>query len=67
MQSEISQLGKSPFLYEDVGKRGVANGTLQLKHCHLSHRLFIAPKSADQLADVEVLHGGNGVVLSPLK
>ena len=57
MQGQESEFGQTAFVYEDVGKRGVANGTLQLEDSHLAHRLLLRAESRDQLGDIDAIHG----------
>jgi hypothetical protein len=61
MQGQEAKLGQSPLVYEDVGERGVPYGTLQLKDCHLAHRLFLRAQAGDQFGNIYTVHASSTV------
>jgi hypothetical protein len=62
MQRQEAELGESPLVYEDVGERGVAYGTLQLEDCHLAHRLFLRAQAGNQFGDIHAIHAYSTIV-----
>jgi hypothetical protein len=62
MQCQIAQLGQSTLVYEDVRKRRVVYGILQLEDCHLAHRFLLRAQSGDQIGDIHAVHIANNIV-----
>jgi hypothetical protein len=56
VQCQESQLGQPAFVDEDIGKRRVADGILQLEDSHLAHRLLLRAEAGDEFRDIDAVH-----------